>query len=226
MKKKVLIIDDDKKMNSLLSDFLSKFGHQVFSVTSGSDALKEIPRIDPDIIILDIMLPGMDGFETCREIRKKYKTPIIMLTARGDVTDRVVGLEMGADDYMPKPFEPRELVARIQSVLRRSSLPVEKSKRVFGELDIDYLSHSVSYKGVPITLTNMEFELLSYFTKNEGIVLSRDKIFERLKGLDDDSFDRSIDVLVSRLRQKIGDDPKNPRFIRTIRGSGYKFIGR
>jgi len=225
MKKRILIIDDDRKLNSLLTDYLTKYNFDVYSITEPEQALRDLKKITPDIIILDIMLPGMDGFEVCRRIRKLHSIPIIMLTARGEVADRIVGLELGADDYLPKPFEPRELAARLQSILRRSSGEKKRDRASFGGLEIDYSRHQVKLAGKPVDLTTMEFEILSLFSRNPGIVLSRDTIFEKVKGLDADSFDRSIDVMISRLRNKLNDDPQNPLFLKTIWGAGYKFIG-
>lgn len=225
METKILIIDDDAKLNRLLSEYFARFNYETRAVTRGDDAFILLERWLPDIIILDVMLPGMDGFEVCRRLRAKLDIPVIMLTARGDVTDRVVGLELGADDYLPKPFDPRELTARIQSVLRRGRSATAHPAR-FGDLAIDFAAHAASLAGRPLDLTSMEFELLALFARNPGAVLDRNIIFERLKGLDSESYDRSIDVLVSRLRQKLGDDPRGPRFLRTIRGSGYKFIAK
>lgn len=221
----VLVIDDDEKLNNLLKDYLKKFGYQVKTVTHPEDGLEILESELPDIIILDIMLPGMDGFETCKEIRKLYNVPIIMLTARGDVTDRIVGLEIGADDYLSKPFEPRELVARIQSILRRGK-DVMKSDRIkFGNLIVDINKHTVTLESKNIELTTMEFEVLALFVKNPGKVMTRDRIMERTHNVDWEAFDRTVDVLVSRLRQKLQDDPKNPSYFKTIWGKGYKFIG-
>jgi DNA-binding response OmpR family regulator len=220
----ILIIDDDTKLNSLLGEYFSRFGFFSQAETDPASALKLLKKYRPHIIILDIMLPGMDGFEVCREIRKEYDIPIIMLTARGEVADRVVGLELGADDYMPKPFEPRELVARIQSVLRRQGNKDAGEREIFGELEMNYNSYTARMKGEEVELTTMEFEILSILTKNAGSVLDRDTIFEKIKGLDADSFDRSIDVMVSRLRQKLGDDPRKPKYLKTVWGKGYKFM--
>ena len=225
MNKTILIIDDDRKLNNLLSDYLLKFGFKVTAVTRPDDGLKILKRELPDIIILDIMLPDMDGFEVCREIRKEYSVPIIMLTARGEVTDRVVGLELGADDYLPKPFEPRELVARIQSVLRRSSKDFKSDIIKFGKLVVDIEKHAVLLDGKNVDLTTMEFEILSLFMRNPGKVFTRNQIMDRIRGIEWEAFDRSVDVLISRLRQKLNDDPKKPSFIKTIWGTGYKFIG-
>ena len=225
MKKTILVIDDDEKLNSLLKDYLSGFNFKVLTETNPERALNLLKRKTPDIIILDIMLPGMDGFEVCRRIRKSYNIPVVMLTARGKVEDRIVGLELGADDYLPKPFEPRELVARIQSVLRRS-LEIGKTSRLhFKSLVVDIDKQLVLLEGEAVELTTMEFEILHLLMKNPGKVLDRDQIMDSLRGLEWEAFDRSVDVLVSRLRQKLRDDPKSPRFIRTIWGRGYKFIG-
>jgi len=224
MARDILIIDDDTKLARLLTEYLARFDFKCRSASTAAGGLTEISRAVPDLVILDVMLPGMDGFEVCRRIRAAHTVPVIMLTARGEVTDRVVGLEMGADDYLPKPFEPRELVARIQSVLRRSAPRAAQRIARFQGLEVDYHSRAVRVQDRPVELTAMEFEALAVFTRNPGIVLDRDRIFELLKGLDDESYDRSIDVLVSRLRQKLGDDPKAPRFLRTVRGAGYMFI--
>ena len=178
-----------------------------------------------DLIILDVMLPDMDGFEVCRQIRKEYSIPIIMLTARGEVTDRIVGLELGADDYLPKPFEPRELVARIQSILRRGHNQNRSEIRKFGQLTVDFQKHAAAIDGSDIELTSAEFELLSVFIKNAGRVLTRDQLLDHVRGIEWEAFDRSIDVLISRLRQKLRDDPKHPKYIRTMWGTGYIFIG-
>ncbi|MBP7736280.1 MAG: response regulator transcription factor [Spirochaetes bacterium] len=221
----ILIIDDDTKLTTLLSGYLGKFGMAVESASDPEKGLAILKKSLPDLVILDIMLPGMDGFEVCRRIRKNHTVPIIMLTARGDVADRIVGLELGADDYLPKPFEPRELVARIQSVLRRSADAKEGRRIVAGDLELDLDGRGASLAGKKVDLTAMEFDLLTLFARNPGVVLDRDRIFESIKGLDDDSFDRSIDVLVSRVRGKLGDDPRNPRLLKTVRGAGYKFIG-
>ena len=171
MKEHILVIDDDEKLNTLLKDYLSDFGYQVSTVNRPTDGLETVRRTAPDLVILDIMLPDMDGFEVCREIRKRSTVPVIMLTARGEVTDRIVGLEIGADDYLPKPFEPRELVARIQSVFRRLSKP-QASVIKFRGLKVDFEKQSVVLSGRKITLTAMEFELLRLFTENAGRVLT------------------------------------------------------
>jgi len=225
MKKKILVIDDDQKLNELLRDYLAKFGFEVETVEHPHDGLKKIKSNSPDLIILDVMLPDMEGFEVCKEIRKSHNTPVIMLTARGEVTDRIVGLELGADDYLPKPFEPRELVARIQTVLRRGETSVTAEIKQFGNLTIDFRRHIATIEGKSIDLTTAEFEILSLFVQNPWKLLNRDNLLDQLRGIEWDVFSRSVDVLVSRLRQKLTDDPKYPKFIKTVWGSGYMFIG-
>ncbi len=225
MQKQLLLIDDDSKLNHLLTDYLGKFNFQVHAETHPQQGLEYLDSHTVDLIILDIMLPEMDGFEACRRIRQRYSTPVIMLTARGEVTDRIVGLEIGADDYMPKPFEPRELVARIQTVLRRENRLAATDIQNFGALQIDFHKHSASLNGRELDLTSAEFELLTLFANNASKVLNRDQIMDTIRGIEWDAFNRSVDVLVSRLRQKIQDDPKHPQFIKTIWGSGYMFIG-
>jgi DNA-binding response OmpR family regulator len=222
---RILVVDDDEKLNGLLKEYLADFGFQVITATHPVVAKKEMQTHPPDLIILDVMLPGMDGFELCRNIRKTSAVPIIMLTARGDVTDRVVGLELGADDYLPKPFEPRELVARIQSVLRRGSGKMPRQILQCGELLVDCGRQSVRVKDQPLELTALEFDLLALFMRHPGQVLSRERIMDKLRGQDWEVYDRSVDVLVSRLRRKLGDPAKKPKFIKAVWGSGYKFIG-
>jgi two-component system phosphate regulon response regulator OmpR len=225
LKSKILIIDDDLKLNTLLREYLAKFGFETTSAIHPVEGLKLIKNDQPDLIVLDIMMPEMDGFEVCREIRKDYSIPIIMLTARGDVTDRVVGLELGADDYVPKPFEPRELVARIQTVLRRIQTDATTDKIKIGALELFPEKYVATIDSNTLDISPLEFDLLLLFVKNKDRVLSRDQLMENLHGVDLSVFDRSIDVLVSRLRQKLGDDPKTPKYIKTIRGLGYKFVG-
>ncbi|MBU2514997.1 response regulator transcription factor [bacterium] len=226
MKPKILVIDDDEKLNELLTGYLDRYGFEVDTTTTPTNGLELIASYEPNLVILDVMLPEMDGFEVCKAIRRESSVPIIMLTARGEVTDKVVGLEIGADDYMPKPFEPRELVARIQSVLRRSKSESRSAILTFGELTINLENHDVSIGNESIELTSTEFELLTLFVKNPGKVLNRDQIMEWVSGIEWESFNRSVDVLVSRLRQKLGDDPKHPRYLKTIWGTGYLFLGK
>ena len=222
---KILIIDDDEKLNRLLTDYLSKMGFAVLTATLPSAGLEKLEKETPDLVILDVMLPEMDGFEVCRTIRQSSSVPVVMLTARGEVMDRVVGLEIGADDYLPKPFEPRELVARIQAILRRIQTKSKSGIKTIGALCIDFHKYEVRVDEKLVHLTLNEFECLVLLVKNKGKVLNRDQIIEELRGIEWDAFNRSVDITMSRLRQKLGDDPKNPRFIKTIWGTGYLFIG-
>ncbi len=225
MSKVVLVIDDDERLNGLLAEYLARFGFRVATETNAERGLKALRTCSPDLVILDVMLPGASGFDVCREIRSKSSVPIIMLTARGEVADRIVGLELGADDYLPKPFEPRELVARIQSVLRRNGEPARTRRFEAGDLSVDLDRRAATVASVPVELTTMEFELLSVFVRHPGIVLSRDRLMDVLRGLDWEACDRSIDVLVSRLRRKLADDSRHPKYIKAIWGIGYQFIG-
>jgi len=220
----LLIIDDDAKLNELLKDFLKDFGFDVVSATHPAKGLKRLKQAAPALVILDIMLPEMDGFEVCRTIRQTSSVPIIMLTARGEITDKVVGLELGADDYLAKPFEPRELVARIQSVLRRTRRSKDTRSLSFNRLTIDPVKQIVLLDGRPVDLTTNEFRALVLLAANAGKVLDRDQILQELRGIDCDAFNRSVDITVSRLRQKLKDNPKSPEFIKTVWGSGYVFI--
>jgi DNA-binding response OmpR family regulator len=221
---RVLIIDDDERLNALLTEYLGRFGLSVRTATHPEAGLRALNADPPDLLILDIMLPETDGLAVCRKVRETSRVPIVMLTARGDVTDRIVGLEMGADDYLPKPFEPRELVARIQAVLRRGSKDDDECVRI-GVLSVNWTTRSAELRGVPLALTTAEFELLAFLVRSRGRVVSRERIMEGTRGIDWESYDRSIDVLISRLRQKLGDEPKRSTFIRTVRGVGYSFIG-
>ena len=221
----ILIIDDDEKLNQLLHDFLGDFGFDTISATHPAEGLRLLKKKTPDLVILDVMMPDMDGFEVCKTIRQAHTVPIIMLTARGEVTDKIVGLELGADDYLAKPFEPRELVARIHSVLRRSPGIDNTRPQTFGSLEIDFAKHLVKLDGEIVDLTTNEFVALSYLVKNAGKVLDRDQILQELRGMDCDAFNRSVDITMSRLRQKLKDDPKTPSFIKTVWGTGYVFIG-
>jgi DNA-binding response OmpR family regulator len=221
----VLIIDDDERLNALLTEYLKRFGFAVTTATHPEAGLRALKNGQSDILILDVMLPEMDGFAVCRKVRESSRIPIIMLTARGEVTDRIVGLELGADDYLSKPFEPRELVARIQAVLRRGKPEEAPDVIRSGPVEVNWTTRSARLQGAELELTGAEFELLGLFVRNRGRVLSRERIMDETRGVDWDAYDRSIDVLVSRLRQKLGDDAKRPSFIRTVRGAGYTFIG-
>jgi len=225
MESTILIIDDDEKLNRLLTDFLGEFGFKTLTAIDSEDGLKKLSRKSPDLVILDVMLPGMDGFEVCKTIRQHSLVPIIMLTARGELMDKVVGLELGADDYLPKPFEPRELVARIHSVLRRAQKIDRTRPQSFDRLEIDFSRHIVKLDGNNVDLTTNEFAALALLAGNPGKVFNRDEILQELRGIDCDAFNRSVDITMSRLRQKLNDDPKTPAFIKTVWGTGYVFIG-
>lgn len=220
----LLIMDDDEELNALLKVYLSPFGWEILSATRPEDGLNLIADICPTLVILDVMLPGKDGFEICSEIRTRSRIPIIMLTARGDVKDRVRGLQLGADDYLPKPFEPTELVARIQSVLRRIEFPAKTGTSRIGELTLNGSSKQTFLGGKPLDLTGMEFAVLELLVENAGTILSRDTIALRTKGVEWEAMNRTIDVLIGRLRGKLGDNPHNPRYIKTVWGEGYLFI--
>ena len=222
---KALLIDDDAKLATLLGNYLTKFDIELNSTTKPTLALELIAEHQPDLIILDVMMPKMNGFQVCSGIRKKYKIPIIMLSARGESLDRVKGLDLGADDYIAKPFEPRELVARIHSLLRRVTDEDEDhySQDIF---EVDTIGRAISMDGQILSLTNMEFELLELLLANPGTLFSRDDILKHLRGIEAKIFSRSIDILISRLRQKIEANPKEPKFIKTIWGKGYIFLPR
>jgi DNA-binding response OmpR family regulator len=226
---KVLLIDDDQRLGALLSEYFARFELNLEHAKHPREGLQAVTRSQPDLVILDLMMPEMDGFDVCREIRKTSEVPIIMLTARGDVMDRIVGLELGADDYVPKPFEPRELVARVKNVLRRAHTGVESAvvdALRFEGLCIDAARHTATLEDQPLELTTMEFELLVLLASNGQRTLNRDDILNHLRGLDATVFSRSVDILVSRLRQKLGDDSRQPRFIKTIWGKGYRFVAQ
>jgi DNA-binding response OmpR family regulator len=222
---RVLIVDDDEKLTALLTEYLGRYGLVVEAAAHPDDGLRMLRNDPPDLVILDVMLPGMDGFTVCRRVREVSQVPVIMLTARGDVTDRVVGLELGADDYLAKPFEPRELVARIQAVLRRGAPHAGDERLTTGPLEINWTARSARLDGALLPLTTAEFDLLGLLARNRGRVLSRERIMDQTRGVDWEAFDRSVDILISRVRQKLGDDPRQPAWIRTVRGAGYLFIG-
>lgn len=223
---KVLIIDDDRKHSRLLQEYFKRFGINLSCAFDAEEGFKKLSREEPDLLLLDIMLPGKDGFEICREVRKNSNIPIIMLTARGDVIDRVSGLELGADDYIGKPFEPRELVARVQATLRRAEqVGATVGSLEFDGISIDTETRIVTVDGKAVELTSMEYELLLILARRHGRKLSRDDILSELRGIDAAILTRSVDIMISRLRQKLGDSSKPPRFIQTIWGRGYSFIG-
>ena len=219
---KILIIDDDERLAEPLRQYFARFNLLLESETRPLDGIERLRRERFDLLILDVMLPEIDGFETCRRIRQFSDIPVVMLTARGEVTDRVVGLELGADDYLPKPFEPRELVARIQNIFRRTRTVCNAEPIEIGGIRIDRERKTVSRDGEPLELTAAEYGLLELLVSQRDRVLSRDDIMLALRGVDADIYSRAIDVLVSRLRQKL----ERPEMIRTVRGQGYQFVNR
>jgi DNA-binding response OmpR family regulator len=223
---RILLIDDDEKLGQLLGAYFARFDMELTAAIRPSQGLELLRKEQPDLVVLDVMLPEQDGFEVCRTIRKTSSVPVVMLTARGDVTDRIVGLEIGADDYLPKPFEPRELVARIQNVLRRTGQRADPAAGyLFDGLEVYPERRAALLDGAELELTTMEFQLLALFAANPGRTFSRDDILNELRGIDAQLFSRSVDILVSRLRGKLNDTAKSPRFIKTVWGTGYTFIG-
>jgi two-component system OmpR family response regulator len=224
----ILIVDDDLQIRQLLRDYLTDFGMSVVAVSDGQAMAETMKKASFDLVILDLMLPGEDGLTLCRKLRTESDVPILMLTARGEAMDRVVGLELGADDYIVKPFEPRELVARIQTILRRARGKHE-SRREHNEAEftgwrLNYaLRQLVSPEQLVIPLSNAEFRLLTVFVENPNRILTREFLLDAARGRDMDVFDRSIDILVSRVRQKLNDDSRTPTLIKTYRGEGYMF---
>jgi DNA-binding response OmpR family regulator len=224
---RVLLVDDDTGLAELLSEYFTPHGATMDHVTSGVPALQRLVDGNYDVVLLDVMLPGDDGFEVCRKIRSKSLVPILMLTARGDDHDRIVGLDLGADDYVPKPFNPRELMSRIRAVLRRTQPTAKTDERLeVGDVHIDVPAHAASVSGAPVTLTSFEFRLLVALARRAGEAMTREDLARALKGGDeyDPSVDRSLDVHISHLRQKLGDDARDPKRIRTVRGVGYVLV--
>jgi two-component system, OmpR family, phosphate regulon response regulator OmpR len=220
--RRILLIEDDSRLAAMVSEYLGGAGYRVSVAGGGAAGMRLLEREPFDALVLDLSLPDIDGLEVCRRLREKHELPVLMLTARGDAADRIVGLEIGADDYLPKPFEPRELLARLKAILRRGK--VNKSAVLgFGRLEIDKDGRSVRLDGVEKPVTSYQFELLAALAANAGRVLSREALMDLVKGEPLEAFDRSIDVHVSRLRAAIEDDPKKPRRIITVRGAGYVF---
>ena len=222
MAERILLIDDDARLAAMISEYLGAAGYRVTTAPSGAAGLARLAADPYDGLVLDLSLPDMDGLEVCRQLRARWDLPVLMLTARGEATDRIVGLELGADDYLPKPFEPRELLARLRAILRRRASGASSLLR-FGRLDIDRDARAVRLAGVETGLTSFQFALLVALAENAGRVLSRDTLMDLLRGEKLEAFDRSIDVHVSRIRAAIEDDPKKPRRIITVRGAGYVF---
>ena len=218
---KALLVDDDLKLAELLESYLKKSDIKLEAISDPLNTLPAIRNHNPEVIILDVMMPKMNGFEVCEQIRKDYSLPVIMLSARGEPNDKIRGLESGADDYLAKPFEPRELVARIMSLIRRIPTKKESKNSIF---EIDDLHLEIKMSGSVLDLTTKEYDLYSMFINNPGITFTRDEIIKEIKGIEAHLFSRSIDILISRLRQKIESDPKSPKIIKTIWGKGYMFL--
>ena len=225
MSERLLLIEDDLRLAGMLCEYLGQAGFRLTHAASGSAGLEQLGHGGFDAIILDLMLPDMDGLDVCRQVRARYDTPVLMLTGRGEPVDRIVGLELGADDYLPKPFEPRELVARLRAILRRrggvhagADAPLH-----FGRLEIDTAARAVRLDGRDCDLTGRQFDLLLALAQRAGRILSREALLDLVKGEPLEAFDRSIDVHMSRIRAAIEDDPKKPRRVITVRGAGYVF---
>ena len=219
----LLLIEDDHKLAAMTREFLADEGYEVAIAPDGESGLSMLQSQTFQAIILDLMLPDMNGLDICRKIRNENSIPILMLTAKGDTMDRVLGLEMGADDYIPKPFEPRELLARLRAVLRRGTDSRQTSIQHFGRLEIDHNIREARINGKRCDLTGYQYQLLCALAEGAGRVLSRDQLMNALQGSDLDAFDRSIDVHISRIRAEIEDNPKQPRRVITVRGVGYVF---
>ncbi len=228
MSSKILIVEDDANLLDTLKYNLRKEGYGVAIASDGEQAIEVARREKPDLIILDIMLPKMSGFEVCRILRKEMTVPILMLTAKADETDKIVGLEIGADDYMTKPFSMRELLARLRAILRRAKM-VETQPEVellkIGDIEVDIPRHRASISGRTLELTPKEFDLLALLARNKGLVFSREQLLEKVWGYDYAGDTRTVDVHIRWLRQKIEPEPENPRYLVTVRGAGYKLEG-
>jgi len=224
---KILVVDDESKIVKLVRAYLEQAGYSVVVAEDGQTALIQARREKPDLVVLDLGLPGMDGLDVTRTLRRERDTPIIMLTARVEDTDRIIGLELGADDYVTKPFNPRELVARVRAVLRRTSgaTPAPEILRA-GEIVLDVNGHQASLAGKPLDLTPTEFDLLLVLMQNLGRAFTRLDLLDRIQGDAYEGYERTIDAHIKNLRAKLGDDPRHPRYIQTVYGVGYKFEER
>lgn len=220
---RVLVVEDEAKIVELLRLYLERDGYRVSSAADGPQALRLAEREKPDLVLLDLNLPGIDGLEVCRQLRARGQVPIIMLTARGEEVDRVVGLELGADDYITKPFSPREVVARVRAVLRRSAPASPPPQRRFGPLEIDLTRHEVRLEGRPLPLTATEFRLLDALSAEPGRVFTRSQLLDRVWGEVFGGYERTIDSHIKNLRRKIEPHPQSPRYIHTVFGVGYRF---
>ncbi|MCD8515665.1 MAG: response regulator [Burkholderiaceae bacterium] len=229
----LLVVDDDREIRRLLDEYLTQSGYRVTGVGDGRSMRRALDEHRIDLVVLDLMLPGEDGLSLCRSLRAQSNIPVLMLTARGSQIDRIVGLEMGADDYLAKPFNPRELLARVKSILRRAkSLPHQQvaadvSSYRFGQWSLDVATRNITAAdGLVVPLSGAEFRLLSIFLEHPQVVLSRDQLLELVSGRETIPFDRSIDVLIGRLRKRLNDDGKEPTLIKTVRGAGYVLATR
>jgi two-component system alkaline phosphatase synthesis response regulator PhoP len=223
---RVLVVDDDPGIVKVVRAYLEQEGFEVLVAYDGKKAMQIARNDKPDLVVLDLMLPEMDGWDVCRTLRKESDVPIIMLTARVEETDKLIGLELGADDYVTKPFSPRELVARVRSVLRRLHGAPPKPERVSrGEITVDLSGHAVTVRGEPVDLTPTEFDLLAVLMQDAGRSFTRSQLLERVQGYSYEGYERTIDVHIKNLRQKIEQNPRNPRHIRTVYGVGYRFEG-
>ncbi|MEP6886649.1 MAG: response regulator transcription factor [Gammaproteobacteria bacterium] len=221
----ILLIEDDSRLADMLSEYLGQAGYRITVASLGAAALERLTSAQFDAVVLDLMLPDMDGLDVCRRLRATSDTPVLMLSGRGDAVDRIVGLEVGADDYLPKPFQPRELLARLRAILRRRTRAGAAGDHSlhFGRLEIDVAARAVRLDGAPRDLTAYQFDLLVALAEKAGRVLSREVLMDLVKGEQLEAFDRSIDVHMSRIRAAIEDDPKKPRRVITVRGAGYVF---
>lgn len=224
MNELILVVDDEVPIVKLARDYLERSGFRVLSASDGVTALAAARRERPDLIVLDLKLPGMDGLDVCRSLRRESDVPIIMLTARVEEADRLIGLELGADDYISKPFSPRELVARVRTVLRRAhGSPHQPGLVRAADLEIDLEGHRVTQAGVPVKLSRIEFNLLAILAQHPGQIFSRAQLLDRLHGVAFEGYDRSIDAHIKNLRHKLEPDPAEPRYVLTVYGVGYQF---
>jgi DNA-binding response OmpR family regulator len=223
MAERILLVEDDVRLAEMISEYLGAAGFRVAVAGSGAAALEHLAGNECAGVVLDLTLPDMDGLDICRQLRTTSDTPVLMLTARGDAMDRIVGLEIGADDYLPKPFQPRELLARLRAILRRRTNGTASRALRFGRLEIDRDAHALRVDGEERVITSYQFALLVALAEHAGRVLSRESLMDLVKGEQLEAFDRTIDVHVSRIRAAIEDDPKHPRRIITVRGAGYVF---
>ncbi|HHB77377.1 MAG TPA: response regulator [Desulfobulbus sp.] len=221
----ILLVEDDVRLARLVKEYMEQHSYIIHVEGRGDTAVQRIVDEQPDLVILDLMLPGLDGMDVCRKVRTQYDNPILMLTARDEDIDQVLGLELGADDYVVKPVRPRVLLARIQNLLRRCTKKTQdKTSFTIGELFISSTTRDATLSGKPLSLSSQEFELLYLLTSNAGKTLSRDDILTALSGIEYDGLDRSVDIRIARLRKLLMDDPANPRFIKTVRSKGYLFL--